>query len=204
MPVKIHNNDYYTVDERVAYFREHYPTGQIMTEILSHEDGVIVMRADAYVEGKLVATGHAQEDRSMGKINGTSYVENCETSCIGRCLGFMNIGANGSIASADEVALAKEQQQVLDEQTTKRVNELRDKYLAELEETVSMQDAEAYKEVWKEVKDLKKEFVGRVHSYIKENQSDEMKAFHKQILDDAQAKTEGRVTTPPDDGKDGM
>ena len=39
----------------------------------------------------------------QGDVNSTSYVENCETSAIGRAIGFLGIGATTSIASADEV-----------------------------------------------------------------------------------------------------
>jgi len=195
VPIKIHNKEYYTVDERVEYFREHYPSGQLTTEIVSHEGGTIVMKATAYVDGKLIATGHAQEDQTLGKINGTSYVENCETSCIGRCLGFMSIGINGSIASADEVKLAQEQQAMIKEQEDKEVQKFREDYLSELEEIVSMQDKEAYKKVCREYKANK--YGGRIHSFIKENRSKEMKEFHEMLLDEAQAKTEGHMTQPP-------
>jgi hypothetical protein len=48
----------------------------------------------------------AQEDKSSSRINQTSYVENCETSAVGRALGFLGIGIETSIATADEVGMA--------------------------------------------------------------------------------------------------
>ena len=59
---------------------------------------------------RVVATGHAHEERSGSHINKTSYVENCETSAIGRALAMMGIGIDTSIASANEVndAIAKQ------------------------------------------------------------------------------------------------
>jgi len=52
----------------------------------------------------------AQEDKSSSRINQTSYVENCETSAVGRALGFMGIGIETSIATADEVDMAIKKQ----------------------------------------------------------------------------------------------
>ncbi len=48
-------------------------------------------------DGRIRATGHAHEDRTSSMINKTSYVENCETSAIGRALA--NVGYAGSDAS---------------------------------------------------------------------------------------------------------
>ena len=45
------------------------------------------------------------------QINKTSALENCETSAVGRALGWLNIGIDGSIASADEVENAIHQQE---------------------------------------------------------------------------------------------
>ena len=44
------------------------------------------------------------------QINKSSALENCETSSCGRSLGFLNLGIDGSIASADEVENAIHQQ----------------------------------------------------------------------------------------------
>ena len=40
----------------------------------------------------VIAVGHAHEERSPYNINKTSYVENCETSAIGRALAMLGIG----------------------------------------------------------------------------------------------------------------
>jgi hypothetical protein len=56
-------------------------------------------------DGKVVATGHAEEKRNASFINRTSALENAETSAIGRALA--SAGFIGSeFASADEVAIA--------------------------------------------------------------------------------------------------
>lgn len=98
---------YAQVNERVKAFRMVCPNGSITTEIVSMEDGVVTMRATVLEEdGTVLATGYAQEKESSSYINKTSYIENCETSAVGRALGFAGIGIDGSMASADELANA--------------------------------------------------------------------------------------------------
>jgi Icc-related predicted phosphoesterase len=64
-------------------------------------------------EGTVVAQGHAHEVKSSSNINKTSYVENCETSAVGRALAILGIGIDTSIASANEVEDAIAQQQAM-------------------------------------------------------------------------------------------
>lgn len=105
-------NDYNTVNQRILAFRELYPNGSIQTEIISHADGVCVIKATASDdEGKVIATGHAIEEKTASYLNQVSYIENCETSAIGRCLGIIGIGSTTSIASVEEM----EQQMIAEE-----------------------------------------------------------------------------------------
>lgn len=106
------SKDYNTVDQRIQGFRELFPNGSIQTEIIRHEmetvngksAGVVLMKATAFDdEGKIIATGHALEKESASYINATSYIENCETSAIGRCLGVIGIGLTEMLASAEEI-----------------------------------------------------------------------------------------------------
>lgn len=99
----IKGKNYVLVNERVKAFRMLYPDGTITTEILSNEDGVVVMQAKIIGDGQLLATGMAYEKESSTYINKTSYIENCETSAVGRALGFLGIGVDTSIASFEEV-----------------------------------------------------------------------------------------------------
>lgn len=109
--VDIKGKNYVPVNERIKAFRYIYPRGQILTEILSLEEGVVTMKASAYDdEGHLLATGHAQEKEGSSFINKTSFIENCETSCIGRALGSLGLGLDEGFASYEEVANAKLQQ----------------------------------------------------------------------------------------------
>lgn len=106
------SKDYNTVDQRIQGFRELYPNGSIQTEIVSlekvtdsgKESGVVLMKATAFDdEGRIIATGHALEKESASYINQTSYIENCETSAVGRCLGIIGIGLTEAVASAEEI-----------------------------------------------------------------------------------------------------
>ena len=108
---------YVMVNERVKAFREACPGGSIETEIIDQSDGVVTMRATICDdEGHLIATGMAQEKESSTFINKTSYIENCETSAVGRALGFAGIGIDGSMASAEEVANAIVNQREIEQQ----------------------------------------------------------------------------------------
>ena len=109
--INIKGKKYVMVKDRVAAFREDYPNGSIMTEIKLDEDGKAVCKATIVNEdGRILATGHAYEWENSTNINKTSYIENCETSAIGRALGFCGYGIDDSIGSADEVANAMLQQ----------------------------------------------------------------------------------------------
>ena len=103
---KIGRKDYVMVNDRVQGFRKLFPDGDIRTEIITYvPDEYCVMVAHVYDSvGEHLASGHAQETVSKNQnINRTSMLENCETSAVGRALGFLGIGSVDSIASGDEV-----------------------------------------------------------------------------------------------------
>lgn len=106
-PVDIKGKDYAQVNDRIKAFRELCPNGTITTDIIELANGVVTMKATVYdEEGKVLGTGLAQEKESSGYINKTSYIENCETSAVGRALGFAGIGVDGSMCSAEELVNA--------------------------------------------------------------------------------------------------
>lgn len=110
----IKGKQYVEVNERVKAFKSlsEFKDMSLETEILHLTDDSCVIRAVVRsAEGRILATGMAQEDKSSSRINQTSYVENCETSAIGRALGFMGIGIDTSIATADEVSMAIKKQE---------------------------------------------------------------------------------------------
>ena len=103
--IDIKGKDYVMVNERILYFRANFPEHKIQTRMLSNENGICIFHC-AIVNDKneIVATGHAYEKEGSTYINKTSYIENCETSAVGRALGMMGIGIDNSIATAEEVA----------------------------------------------------------------------------------------------------
>jgi hypothetical protein len=106
----IKGKQYVEVNQRLLYFRqnEKYSGWSIENEIVSMSNDSVVMRCIVRnAEGVVIASAHAQEDRTSSMINKTSYVENCETSAVGRALAFVDaIGVETSIASAEEVDMA--------------------------------------------------------------------------------------------------
>jgi len=113
--MKIKGKDYVLVNERIIAFRKlpDYQGFSIETELLNLDDSSCVIRATIRnADGMIVAQGMAQEDRTSSMINKTSFVENCETSAVGRALGFLGIGVENSIASAEEVDMAIAKQDI--------------------------------------------------------------------------------------------
>ena len=108
--VDIKGKDYAEVPKRVTAFRKLFPEGTIETEVISCNNGVCVFKAIAKDGDKILGTGHAYEKEGSTFINKTSYIENCETSAVGRALGFVGIGIETSIASYEEVQNAKNNQ----------------------------------------------------------------------------------------------
>jgi len=97
------------VTERVKYFRlaPEFKGWSIETEIISMEDGEVLMKTTIKdSEGIIKSTGLAHEVQEASYINKTSYIENCETSAVGRALAMLAIGIDTSMASADEVEIA--------------------------------------------------------------------------------------------------
>lgn len=100
----IKGKEYAEVNQRIRVFRTLMPNGCIETEMLSNENGMCIFKAKIFNEDDaLLATGTAYEKEGSSFINKTSYIENCETSAIGRALGICGIGIDTSIASAEEV-----------------------------------------------------------------------------------------------------
>lgn len=110
--VDVKGKEYVVVPQRVKAFRMLYPQGFIITDILSSDGTMVVMQAKAgyYDENGnpvTLGTGLAFEKPDSSYINKTSYIENCETSAIGRALGFLGLGIDGAICSAEELINAK-------------------------------------------------------------------------------------------------
>ena len=101
---------YAMVHERVKAFCARYENGQILTEIVKDEQGHVIFKAHAVVDGLIRGTGHAHELEGSSNINNTSHYEACETSAVGRALAMMGYSPDGSLASFEEIENAKLQQ----------------------------------------------------------------------------------------------
>ncbi len=109
--ISLKDKDYVQVAQRVLAFRRLFPEGFITTDILSLENGVVTMKSEVgyYADDQriILGTGMAYERESNGFVNKTSFIENCETSAVGRALGFLALGIDaGGICSAEELVNA--------------------------------------------------------------------------------------------------
>jgi len=110
----IRGKKYVEVNERIKYLRQEDAIKEysVITELTHLDSEMCVCKCTiATPQGRVIATGHAHEDRASSNINKTSYVENCETSAVGRALAMLGIGIDTSIASANEVSDAISKQE---------------------------------------------------------------------------------------------
>lgn len=121
----IKGTSYAQVNQRIKAFRMVYPEGYIHTHFFRLENGICTILAEVgyySADGAKVelGTGIAEEKEGSTFINKTSYIENCETSAVGRALGMAGFGIDTSVASAEEVQnainnqpISKKEQEVL-------------------------------------------------------------------------------------------
>lgn len=150
-PVK--DKPYIEVNERIKAFRKLFPMGTIQSEMISNENGVCVFKAEVIADGVVLGVGHAYEKETSSFINKTSYIENCQTSAVGRALGMAGFGIDVSVASADEVQNAienqKEEENTTEKKATpKQVEFLKSKYKGEnLEKLLKTQKIEKIEDI---------------------------------------------------------
>jgi hypothetical protein len=146
--IDMKGKDYAMVPERVTAFRKIFPDGFIETQMVSTSpDGKIVIfeaRAGYYRDDGskvILATGHAREVQGQGMVNGTSHIENCETSAVGRALGMIGLGLNGGgICSAEELVNAVVGQKQIEAEEKKAAREANRKGAEKEINGVSMAD----------------------------------------------------------------
>ena len=111
--IDIKGKEYVTVNERLKEFRNTHKDYSLITEIIEKGNDFCLMKASVIDDkGTVRATGYAREVISKSPINKFAFVENCETSAIGRALGNFGIGIDESVCTADELImkLAQDQQ----------------------------------------------------------------------------------------------
>ena len=102
---------YVQVGQRIKGFRRAFPDWTVETRVLHMTTEMVVIQATIKDEtGRVMATGTAHEEKQASTINRTSFVENCETSAVGRALGLLGIGSE-QICSAEELLMAIQAQQ---------------------------------------------------------------------------------------------
>ena len=126
--VDIKDKQYATVAQRIIAFRKLFPEGTIKTELVSNENGVCVIHATVGYrdngEFVILGEGTAYEKESSSFINKASYIENCETSAVGRALGMCGFGIDADVASADEVQTANLNTEPISAEQKKALSEM--------------------------------------------------------------------------------
>lgn len=118
--VNIKGKKYITVNERLLHFRKqpHFKGWRIVEELVELNDKEGVFKVSIYdTENNLISSAHAQEYRDSSYINKSSFLENGYTSALGRALGYLGIGIDVSIATADEMVNA-----ISNQNKTQKVN----------------------------------------------------------------------------------
>ena len=115
--VNIKGKDYVPVNERLKYFNANFAGYRLETSFPLHTDKECLCEAKIFNDkGEQIRNGHAHETKT-GHINLASMIENAETSAVGRALGFLGIGIDVAVCSADERMNAAEQNEKLNELT---------------------------------------------------------------------------------------
>ena len=115
---QVKGKNYAEVAQKVQAFRNLIPGGYITTDIIRFDPGVVYMKSEVgfYAEdGRkvMLATGMAFERQDASNVNKTSFIENCETSAIGRALAFIGLGSESSICSVEELTSAIQTQNAI-------------------------------------------------------------------------------------------
>ena len=96
--IPLKGKEYAEVKERVIAFRRVHPLGQIITDKNFGDNYVEFVATIVDENGIVLAKGHSRE-----YLKTESAIEKCETSSVGRGLGFAGYGINTSIASAEDM-----------------------------------------------------------------------------------------------------
>jgi len=99
-------NNYETVESRLARFWQAHPNGRVRTQMLNYTGDACVFYAELYADKDdkdPVATGWAEEIKTDRGVNATSFVENCETSAIGRACANYVFATQGKRPSREEM-----------------------------------------------------------------------------------------------------
>lgn len=102
-------SEYETVDSRIHQFYGEYKDGRIVTEmeLIDMEKGHCIFKAYIYKDSVRTmpdATGYADGFRKDRGVDAQFWINNAETSSIGRALANLGLSAKGKRPSAEEMA----------------------------------------------------------------------------------------------------
>lgn len=104
--INIKGKEYVTVNERLKEFRNLFKDYSLVTEIIELGVDYATIKASVIDDKGIVrATGFAREVVAKSPINKFAFLENCETSAIGRALGNFGIGIDDAVCTADELLM---------------------------------------------------------------------------------------------------
>jgi hypothetical protein len=92
-------SNYETVEQRLVRFWIAYPDARIETCMMNYDGDSCIFRAELYKhhdDKHAMAVGYAHEIHTDRGVNSTSFVENCETSAIGRAISNCPIQSQGN------------------------------------------------------------------------------------------------------------
>lgn len=99
-------SNYETVETRLTRFWETYPDGRIETTLMNYDGESCIVRSVVWKhrdDAHPSATGYAHEIHTDRGVNMTSFIENCETSSLGRVLSNMGLSKQGARPSREEM-----------------------------------------------------------------------------------------------------
>jgi len=101
--------EYAPVADRITLFYARFPTGRIITRLISRTDQEITVQAFVFrsvEDQRPSATGLASERVGDGDVNTVACLENTETSAIGRALANLGLTASAQRPSREEMVKA--------------------------------------------------------------------------------------------------
>ena len=102
--------EYAPVADRITLFYARFPTGRILTRLISRTEHEITVQAYVYRsrdDPRPSATGLASERIGDGDVNTVACLENTETSAIGRALANLGLTASHNRPSREEMDKAQ-------------------------------------------------------------------------------------------------
>jgi hypothetical protein len=116
-------SDYETVEDRLIRFWADHNEGSIVTTMMNYDGDSCVFRAEIRydkLDEAITTSGYAHETRSERGVNLTSFVENCETSAIGRALANCGYATHGKRPSRTEMEKVNRHEPIVTQSTNER------------------------------------------------------------------------------------